>query len=128
MLEAPEVAWPLTRPMCSPIGDGAAAAIVCSEEFARKIGADHGVEVAACVLASGEDREHEMEESTLARLAKKAYEKAGVGPEDVNVAEVHDATAMGEIVRNRRTRVLPHRRGRALCRGGQHDARAARCR
>ncbi len=97
VLEAPEVAWPLTRPMCSPIGDGAAAAIVCSEEFARKIGAAHGVELAACVLASGEDREHELEESTLARLAKKAYEKAGVGPEDVNVAEVHDATCMGEI-------------------------------
>ena len=38
-----------------------------------------------------------MKESTLARLAKKAYEKAGVGPKDVDVAEVHDATCMGEI-------------------------------
>ncbi len=97
VLQAPEVAWPLTRPMCSPIGDGAAAAIVCSEAFARKIDAGRGVEVAACVLASGEDREHERKESTLARLAKKAYDKAGVGPGDVDVAEVHDATCMGEI-------------------------------
>ena len=97
VLEAPEVAWPLTRPMCSPIGDGAAAAIVCSEDFAGRIGARHAAEVAACILASGEDREHEMKQSTLARLAKRAYEKAGVGPEDVDVAEVHDATCMGEI-------------------------------
>ena len=97
VLQAPEVAWPLTRPMCSPIGDGAAAAIVCSEAFARRIGAGRGVEVAACILASGEDREHELEGSTLARLAEKAYDKAGVGPGDVDVAEVHDATCMGEV-------------------------------
>ncbi|MEE9610600.1 MAG: thiolase family protein, partial [Desulfatiglandales bacterium] len=50
VLDAPEVAWPLTRPMCSPVGDGAAAAIICSEDFAKKIGARHAVEVAACVL------------------------------------------------------------------------------
>ena len=118
VLEAPEVAWPLTRPMCSPIGDGAAAAIVCSEEFARKIGAAHGVEVAACLLASGEDREHEQEESTLARLAKKAYEKAGVGPEDMNVAEVHDATCMGEIYTTEELGFCPIGEGGPLAEAG----------
>jgi acetyl-CoA acetyltransferase len=97
VLEAPEVAWPLTRPMCSPIGDGAAAVVICSEEFAKKIGADHAVEVAACMLASGEDPAQEKDSSTLARLARAAYERAGIGPEDVNVAEVHDATAIGEL-------------------------------
>ena len=97
VLEAPEVAWPLTRPMCSPIGDGAAAMVICSEEFAKKIGASHAVEVAACMLASGEDPRKEREESTLARLARAAYEKAGIGPEDIDVAEVHDATAIGEL-------------------------------
>ena len=71
VLAAPEVAWPLTRPMCSPIGDGAAAAIICSEEFARKVGARNAVEVAACILASGEDPK-EGKESTLSRLARKA--------------------------------------------------------
>ena len=96
VLEAPEVAWPLTRPMCSPIGDGAAAAIICSEKFADKIGAVHAIEIGACVLASGEDRK-KGEEATLSKLAKKAYEKAGIGPEDINVAEVHDATAFGEL-------------------------------
>jgi len=96
VLAAPEVAWPLTRPMCSPVGDGAAAAIICSEDFARKVGADSSVEVAACMLASGEDP-REGEEPTLTKLARKAYEKAGIGPEDIDLAEVHDATAVGEL-------------------------------
>jgi len=97
VLQAPEVAWPLTRPMCSPIGDGAAAAIVCSEDFARRIGAiGHSVDIAACVLASGEDRK-EGETTTLTRLARRAYEKAGIGPQDISLAEVHDATAFGEL-------------------------------
>ncbi len=96
VLAAPQVAWPLTRPMCSPIGDGAAATIICSEEFARKAGACNAVEVAACILTSGEDP-REGQESTLSKLARKAYGKAGIGPEDINLAEVHDATAFGEL-------------------------------
>ena len=97
VLAAPEVAFPLTRPMCSPIGDGAAALVICSEDFANRIGAGHGVEVAACMLASGEDPDAEREESTMTRLARSAYERAGVGPEDTDMAEVHDATAFGEL-------------------------------
>jgi acetyl-CoA acetyltransferase len=96
VLAAPEVAWPLTRPMCSPIGDGAAAAIICSEEFARKAGVRNAVELAACILVSGEDPK-EGQEGTLPKLGRKAYEKAGIGPEDINLAEVHDATAFGEL-------------------------------
>ncbi|OPY67517.1 MAG: 3-ketoacyl-CoA thiolase [Syntrophorhabdaceae bacterium PtaU1.Bin034] len=96
VLEAPEVVWPFTTPMCSPIGDGAAAMVICSDEYARRIGARHSVEVAACMIASGEDRS-KITESTLSRLAKKAYERAGVGPEDIDLAELHDATAFGEL-------------------------------
>jgi acetyl-CoA acetyltransferase len=96
VLQAPEVAWPLTRPMCSPIGDGAAAAVICSADFAKKAGIDHAPEIAACVLASGQDP-REGEDSTLTKLARKAYEKAGIGPEDIHLAELHDATAFGEL-------------------------------
>jgi acetyl-CoA acetyltransferase len=96
VLNAPEVAYPLTRPMCSPIGDGAAAAIVCTEAFAKKIGAPFSVDIAACMLASGEGS-REGGEGTLTKLARRAYEKAGIGPEDIDLAEVHDATAFGEI-------------------------------
>ena len=96
VLAAPEVAWPLTRPMCSPIGDGAAAVIICSEDYAKKISAVNAVEVAACVLTSGKDPD-KGGDNVLIDLAKKAYEKAGIGPEDIDVAEVHDATAIGEL-------------------------------
>jgi acetyl-CoA acetyltransferase len=96
VLAAPEVAWPLTRPMCSPIGDGAAAAIICSEAYAKKIGAGHTAELAASLLASGEDEE-DGGENTLTKLSRKAYERAGIGPEDLDVVEVHDATAVGEL-------------------------------
>lgn len=96
VLAAPEVTWPFTTPMCSPIGDGAAAMVICSEEFARKMGASRAVEVAACMLSSGEDHS-KITESTLSRLAKQAYERAGIGPEDIDLAELHDATAFGEL-------------------------------
>jgi len=96
VMNAPEVAYPLTRPMCSPIGDGAAAAIVCTEAFAKKIGAKFSVDIAACMLGSGEGG-REKGEGTLTKLARKAYEKAGIGPEDLDLAEVHDATAFGEM-------------------------------
>ena len=69
VLAAPEVAWPLTRPMCSPIGDGAAALVVCSDEFANKIGAGRPVEVAACCMASGVDQVEGQMDSSLFDLA-----------------------------------------------------------
>lgn len=90
-----EVAYPLTRLMCSPIGDGAAAAIICSEAYAQKIGRSKAPDIAACVLTSGESLEGGVD--SFARLATKAYERAGIGPEDIDLAEVHDATAFGEI-------------------------------
>ena len=96
VLASPDVAYPLTRLMCSPIGDGVAAAIVCSPAFASKHGAKSQVEIVSCVLGSarvGGDRS----ESNLTVVARKAYDQAGIGPEDVDLAEVHDATAMGEI-------------------------------
>ncbi len=91
-----EVAFPLTRAMCAPIGDGAAALVICSDDYAKKIGAKHSVDIAATVMASGETTA-EGEENPMMRLAKKAYEKAGIGPEDVDLAEIHDATAYGEL-------------------------------
>jgi acetyl-CoA acyltransferase len=96
VLDAPPVAFPLTRPMCSPVGDGAAAVILCSKEFVKKIGAPKPVKILVTELGGGMDRG--MEDPDLGeRLSKIAYEKAGVGPEDIDVAEVHDATAFGEV-------------------------------
>lgn len=95
ILNAPMVADPLTRPMCSPIGDGAAAVILVAAEKARRF-SSKPVLVRASVLASGTD--HEPDElNSVERAARRAYELAGVGPSDLDLLEVHDATAPAEL-------------------------------
>lgn len=96
ILNSPMVAEPLTRLMCSPIGDGAAALILCSEEKARQL-TTKPVWVTASVLGSGKDRAP-GEPGVTTRVARKAYELAGVGPEDVDVIELHDASAPAELL------------------------------
>ena len=101
ILAAPAVVYPLTVPMCAPISDGAAAAILCTEEGLRRIGATKArcVQVSASVLRSFGHRRLDQPEQHLSHLAaNQAYQQAGLGPEDMDVAEVHDVTAMGEII------------------------------
>lgn len=99
VLSARMIAWPLTLPMCAPISDGAAAAILCSADAVKRFGAARAVKVCATVLASGSDRKpEEVERHVTRRAAAKAYEAAGVGPDDMSVAEVHDASAFAEVV------------------------------
>jgi acetyl-CoA acetyltransferase len=97
VLAAREVSAPLTVLMCSPIGDGAAAAVLMSEKYARRLGIATPVEVRASVIYSGRDRAAD-EPTALERVAKRAYEIAGVGPSDINVLEVHDAAAPAELI------------------------------
>lgn len=101
ILAAPPISYPLTLPMCAPLSDGAAAAIVCTEEGLRRIGADRQrcIRVAASVIRSSTHRRLDQPERNLGRLAaEQAYNQAGLGPQDMHVAEVHDASAMGEII------------------------------
>jgi acetyl-CoA acetyltransferase len=95
VLASPVIAEPLTRMMCSPIGDGAAAVVLTSAENARRF-TTKPVYIKASILSSGKDRAP-GEPGVTERTAKKAYEIAGVGPEDLDVAEVHDASAPAEI-------------------------------
>jgi acetyl-CoA acetyltransferase len=89
-----EVSYPLTRAMCAPIGDGAAAAVVCSEGFLKRHPSNRAVAIRASVLRSGlRSEQNDISE----RTAKAAYDMAGLGPEDVDAAEVHDATAYAEL-------------------------------
>ncbi|MGQ9536701.1 MAG: thiolase family protein [Actinomycetota bacterium] len=97
VLEDVLVAYPLTRSMCAPIGDGAAAAILGSERARRRFPDARAVRILASVLASGSLPDSGLEPIGR-RLSREAYEKAGLGPEDVDVAEVHDATAFGELL------------------------------
>ena len=101
VLAAPPISYPLTLPMCAPLSDGAAAAIVCNEEGLERIGADRrrAIRVAASVVRSFTLRSIEEPQRHVSHLAAQAaYAQAGVGPEDMDVAEVHDASAMGEIL------------------------------
>ena len=101
ILAAPPITYPLTLPMCAPISDGSAAAILCTEEGLQRIGADKRrcIRVAASVVRSFTHRRLDEPERSAARLAaRQAYEQAGLGPDEMHVAEVHDASAMGEII------------------------------
>jgi acetyl-CoA acetyltransferase len=96
ILASPTIAEPLTRLMCAPIGDGAAAAILMSEEKARQY-TTKPVWVRASTLVSGSD-ERAAHGGITARAARQAFEMAGVTPRDVSVMEVHDASAPAELM------------------------------
>lgn len=95
VLAARLIADPLTLPMCSPMGDGAAAIVVMSPAAARRHGVAAPVRIRAVELTSG------LGETpgpvAAARAASAAYESAGIGPDDLDVVEVHDATASAEL-------------------------------
>ena len=100
VLKARMVAYPNTLYMCCPTGDGSAAVVVVSPEKARQLGAK--VKVLASVLTSDPWTERDLtlpDVSTLTRnAAKQAYAKAGVGPEDVDLVELHDCFATAELL------------------------------
>jgi acetyl-CoA acetyltransferase len=96
VLASKQVVWPLTVPMCSPISDGAAAAVVSTLADAatprravviRSIAIGHG----------GAWNGRDLQDHVSHRTAIRAYKEAGLAPADVDVAEVHDATAVGEV-------------------------------
>lgn len=110
VLAAPPITYPITLPMCAPVSDGAAAAILCTEEGLERIGADRRrcVRIAASVLRSFTHRRADEPHKSIGHLAAlQAYEQAGVGPQDMNVAEVHDASAMGEIIQAENLGLVP---------------------
>jgi acetyl-CoA acetyltransferase len=99
ILAARPVAGPLTVPMCAPLTDGAAAVVVCNSAGLRRLGARRPVRVLATVVRTGTVRPLSAWDRSVSRLAAQdAYEQTGVGPDDVSVAEVHDASAFGELL------------------------------
>ncbi|HEY0399085.1 MAG TPA: thiolase family protein [Acidimicrobiia bacterium] len=96
VLASRQISGPLTLLMCSPIGDGAAAIVLCSEDAARRLGADT-VRVRSTTLVSGRDR-GPGDAGAVERAVAKAYDASGVGPEDLDVIEVHDAAAPAELM------------------------------
>jgi acetyl-CoA acetyltransferase len=103
------VSHPLTRAMCAPIGDGAAAALLCSQSYLDRQDAavqQRAVLVRGIGLAGGKYRSYD--EPGLSRAAAdEAYQMAGLSPRDVQVAEVHDATSFCEIYQCEMLRFCP---------------------
>ena len=104
VMQSPEVFDPLTRYQCCPPTCGAAAAILCTDEFARKHGASKPVWIAAQTMTT--DYETSFKESMIKMVgfdmakaaARQAYEQAGVGPKDLDVVELHDCFTANEIL------------------------------
>ena len=106
--------------MCSPVSDGGAAAILCSEEALDKFDRSRAIKISASVLTSGTNHAPELVEQHITRIAAlKAYNIAGIGPEDISVAEVHDATAFGEILQTENLGFCPMGEGGALAESGE---------
>lgn len=120
VLASREIARPLTLLMCSPISDGAAAAVLVSESLARTLGA--GVRVVASALASAlEDEARAQGVRVASAAAGRAYEVAALGPRDVAVAEVHDAAASAELMVYEDVGLAPFGEGARLIRDGATD-------
>ncbi len=101
VLGARQVSWPLTVPMCSPISDGAAAAVLCHKSALHRFNPSRAIRLRASSLASGGDRGVDDQKQHVShRAANRAYQSAGIGPSDISVAEVHDASAVGEIIQS----------------------------
>jgi acetyl-CoA acetyltransferase len=111
VLNSPMIADPLTLYSCCPSSDGAAVLILASHDRARRVNGK-GVRIAASVLVTGtyENQRDITVWEVEQRAAKQAYEMAGVGPEDLDVAEVHDAFTISEIM---------HYEGLGLCSVGE---------
>lgn len=88
------VSFPLTRAMCAPMGDGAAAAILVSRKVLERLEQAVPIKVRASVLAAGGTSGGDREKG----VAERAYDVASLGPDEIDLAEVHDATAFGELI------------------------------
>ena len=105
ILASPEVFDPLTRYQCCPPTCGAAAAILCSDEFAKKHGIGKSVYIAAQAMTT--DYPSSFDEKSMIKMvgfdmtkkaAEKVYEKSGLGPKDVQVVELHDCFTANELL------------------------------
>lgn len=93
------VCWPMTRAMCAPMSDGSGALIIASEKTLHRFDRSRAVRIRGIGVSSSSSRSAEQVDRHLTRVAAlRCYEMAGVGPQDVAVAELHDASAIAEIL------------------------------
>ncbi|WP_448144830.1 thiolase family protein [Pseudomonas silesiensis] len=123
VLNARPIADPLGLLDCSPISDGAAAAIVCSPKGMARLGITSArPEVRAIGLVSGTLRSghYDVNEEDISRRAGlQAYDSAGIAPQDIDVVEMHDCFTIAEIVRLEGLGLIPKGEGAAWTADGK---------
>ena len=113
------ISWPLTRSMCAPMSDGSAALVLSSRPALRHFDAKRAIRIRGIALSSGSNRTEEQYDKHITRItAAKAYEMAGIGPKDISIAEVHDATAIAEILQCEHLSFCEYGAGGALAESG----------
>ena len=118
ILASKQVVWPLTVPMCSPISDGAASAVVST--LAHAAAPRRAVVIRGIALGHGGTWDgRDPQDHVSHRTALKAYAEAGLSPADVDVAEVHDATAVGEVQQIEHMGLVPYGDGGAAAVRGE---------
>ena len=98
IVNSPMIASPITRNMCCPMSDGAAAVIMCTKEVALQY-TTKLIKMNSCLFVSGRFMTYDTEEtdSNLPLLAQKSFDASGVGPMDLNCIELHDAYSPEEL-------------------------------
>lgn len=114
------VIWPITRAMCAPMSDGAGAIIVASQAFVQKYGlSGRAVGIRGIAASSSSNRTADQYSRHLTKVAAdRAYAMAGIGPKDVDLAELHDATAIAEILHCENVGFCDYGDGGALAESG----------
>jgi len=120
VLSARALSYPLTVPMCSPLSDGAAAIVLCTEAGLKRLRSSHPrVRVLASELRSAATRDWaDLDDHVVRRAADAAYAKAGLTPSEIDVAEVHDAAAFGELFMSELLGFCPFGEGGRLAESG----------
>lgn len=119
VLAARIISEPLTLPMCSAIGDGAAAVVLCSKGALRKLTSPRPVWVAGSALVSGFAAPEA--DNCATRISRHVYEQTGIGPADLHVVELHDASAPAELIHYENLGLCGKGEGPALLRSGATD-------
>jgi acetyl-CoA acetyltransferase len=117
VLDSHPIIDPLTLMMCSPIADGAAAAVIMSPKAARELGVKQAVKIRSSVLASGYDYTPGTDPLATS-VSRAAYEAAGIGPDDLGLVELHDASSPSELVYYEALGLCGKGEGLGLLRGG----------
>jgi acetyl-CoA acetyltransferase len=119
VLNSPIIVEPFTRLQCCPNADGAAAAVVCSTSMAKKLSRAVNVEAAILCTGSYENPQDLTHWETDYRACRLAYEKAGIGPKDLDVVECHDAFTISEILHYEALGLCPKGEGGKLVERGE---------